>query len=723
MHLSDAIDYSYSELRAVAPTLPEDGFVNGERWVSSHAPITAVPQGKYYYSRLFQLAGGTYVLKYGVDDAATLWVGRALDALTMVAALSLNDGLAEKEIYLPSGLNRIDMLVQNIPDYASPAGFIFSLWRDGKLVYGSSKTGWKLDTVPIPDELLPLPSDPHRLLPVFTITPNWKDGIIERLSWLTDVLDSESGAEQRRALRLDPRRTFEAGFLRKGPNRAMLDAFLTGIGQDEFLLPLWHEALKMTKGIDESANGVDFVSGMGSEREWVKGGLALAINGDPNHYDILVVGSVNENGLIWETPPLRSWPPGTMIFPLRTARITENTPMENVTENVGTVQIRFTLSESMRVAEDWLANINGIPLFPFIPNRSQPVKAEYTRDVGVLDNQVGNVRYTDIAEHTAVTYSFPITLQGRRNVMRLRQFLQAARGRARSFLMPTFTDDLEPLLGEIAPTNVLMVKPMGIGRYHRGAQSARRAIAVTLSGQDLPGVFRNVIGVEKQYVDQFGLDVNYETANYYDRIMLDAPMPHMLSSQIGRISFIAESRFAMDSFELHHPTNTSAVVKTSVVVRQLRNRRMRDNRYPPSPPFPPAALPPEGAVISAGRTVWDVNPKADVCEAVYTLGGDGIVETRELSTGAVDRGEVWSSIPTETSRYEVRADRVDGDALLRFGVIGEWQHLGTSRGWALRSETNVSPRERRVTLALTFRELSTGTVRGSYNVTLVARSK
>jgi hypothetical protein len=42
--------------------------------------------------------------------------------------------------------------------------------------------------------------------------PNWKNGITETLEWLSDVLRNSYGAEQVRALRLSPRRTFEVTF-------------------------------------------------------------------------------------------------------------------------------------------------------------------------------------------------------------------------------------------------------------------------------------------------------------------------------------------------------------------------------------------------------------------------------------------------------------------------------------------------------------------------------
>ncbi|AGF89702.1 hypothetical protein SP099_00290, partial [Salmonella phage FSL SP-099] len=66
--------------------------------------------------------------------------------------------------------------------------------------------------------------------PVFLPLPNWKDGVTERIEWQTDVMISESGAEQRRPIRLHPRRSFEATFLRWEEKRTLLDTTIAGVG-------------------------------------------------------------------------------------------------------------------------------------------------------------------------------------------------------------------------------------------------------------------------------------------------------------------------------------------------------------------------------------------------------------------------------------------------------------------------------------------------------------
>lgn len=693
------------------------GFDDGERWLSPYDPPESTPKGTYYFARRFMLTGGNYEIKIFVDDAATMWVGKRFDSAAQNGSWLIEQAVVRDEVYLPPGQQRIDFIVQNLPAAPTPAGFIFSLWQDGRPVYVSTKEGWLWDTRPITDEELPALGDPRRAMVVLTTLPNWAEGIVERLSWLTDIMASETGAEQRRALRQDPRRTFEMNFLRKGPNRTALDSFLTGVGQNEFLLPLFHEAITMTEGIAAGASGVDFVQGLGSEREWQMNDLALVINSDPGVYEVLKVGTVNEDSMTWATPPERNWIPGTRIYPLREARMLDSGQLQNLSDDVGQLVVRFELSNPMRVGANWLAEINGDPLFPFIPDRASPVSGDYSRLANMLDNEVGRFTVTDIAEHTAVQVGMSFTLFGRSNVYRLRQFLAAARGRCRGFLLPTFTDDLVPINGDIPASNVLTVKAAGLGRYHLRPQSTRSMVAVTLAGQDLPLLARNIKAIERQFVDNVGLDVDYVTDVWYDRLLLDAPMPALRADQYKRLSFISESRFAQDDFEIEHVTNTSAAVRFALSVRQLRERRLRDNAPKPQPEFPPLDISPVGPLFIADATVQDVRRGVARCEAGYSLRNDGVIELRTESDGRTTTMGTWLADPREANLFDVRATLVSGNGVPQTGELGAWQNLGGTRRWSVRSDDQG---RRDLILMLEIRESTSKTIRASCYVTLVA---
>ena len=71
-------------------------------------------------------------------------------------------------------------------------------------------------------------------LPIWTFRPNWSGGVTERLEWLTDVLPSRVGAEQRRGLRLSPRRSLEFQLLLHGEERTFFDLMLQALGSSDF---------------------------------------------------------------------------------------------------------------------------------------------------------------------------------------------------------------------------------------------------------------------------------------------------------------------------------------------------------------------------------------------------------------------------------------------------------------------------------------------------------
>ncbi|MCF3955424.1 hypothetical protein L2D71_32655, partial [Pseudomonas aeruginosa] len=64
----------------------------------------------------------------------------------------------------------------------------------------------------------------------WTFAPDWGDSIVERLSASTNILQSESAVTQRRAMRLAPRREFEANMYAVDRERQLLDMTLFGWG-------------------------------------------------------------------------------------------------------------------------------------------------------------------------------------------------------------------------------------------------------------------------------------------------------------------------------------------------------------------------------------------------------------------------------------------------------------------------------------------------------------
>jgi hypothetical protein len=534
----------------------------GEKLVSVADPVESAPgPATYYLARRINFdTDADYTFLLSADDAATVWLGTDQLNLRIVAQCVIGTPTST-DVHIPAGQYRLDVILQNLPVGQTPCVFTLVILRGDVVVYSSAKEGWVLDDSPINDADLPPGEDPRYSMPVWSILPNWKDGIVERLSWQTDVLASETDAEQRRSVRRNARRSIEASFLRQRAQAQRMDAFFSGVGPATFLVPLWHEQVKMLDGIDMEASGVTLPQI--HFREFRKGDIVFVNNGDPDQYDLLEVGDVEDTRFSWASPPPRTWPPGTRIYPMREARIiTQNPKMSRVTDTVSTAQVLFDLVEPYQVPASWGPQNNGQPYFAWRVDRANTLDVEFSRKNYVLDNSSGAVVVTDHGRYTTAVLQANLRLYGRSDAYALRQFLQMARGQAQHFYAPTFNQDIEPLT-DIAGGVELEIASQGFARSMLRPQPNRRQLVFQFRN-GTPNLYRTIIDARE---NRHGLTLESET------LVFDAALPAIKLADLKRISFVCETRFAQDQFEIHHPTNGQAVIDVALTLRQATNQR------------------------------------------------------------------------------------------------------------------------------------------------------
>lgn len=532
-----------------------------EKLVSVADPLGAGPGAStFYLSRRFEFTEGTYTFILAADDAATLWLGtNQFDSRIVVSCVLGSPGV--NPLYIPQGQYRIDVILQNLPPTPTPCYFTLVIKRGDEVVYASDKEGWWLDDAAISDDDLPPPGDIRFKLPVFSVLPNWADGVTERLVWQTDVMGSETDAEQRRSVRRNARRHFEASFLRQRMQRNRLDSFFAGVGSGHFMLPIWHEQVRMEDGIDLGGAGV--VLENLALREFRKGDLVFVNNGDPDDYDILQVGDMEAHRFSWAFPPPRTWPVGTRIYPMRMARISTQPPqMSNITDRVARAQVLFDMVEPYYIEPSWGANLGGEPLFRFDPEWSNGIDVDYGRKAFVIDNQTGLPVVVDHGKYTTTTSQAKLRLYGRSAAHRLRQFLQAARGRSQKFQCPTFTDDVYPL-GDVISGTEILIHNQGF----RAAMAVPQPLRIRLAFQfyDAPTIYRDLVDARTV---RDGLKAVAEV------IELDEALPEIEVKSLKRISFISDTRFEQDQFEIYHHSSNQVVIDVAIVLRQFTDKRI-----------------------------------------------------------------------------------------------------------------------------------------------------
>lgn len=552
----------------------EYGFTNGEEFISVVDGGSAPAATTFYLARTLQLPPGKYRIKLFVDDYGMLRFGSDMNTLRTVMKLSIVDGARTGEFIVHEGESRFDLVLFN--NASGPCNFIFSIWRDDQLVHASSSDDWQFDSEPISDDELLGGQDPRLLLPVFSVMPNWKNGVLERLQWNTDVMRSEEAVEQRRSIRRYPMRSFEASFLRTESVRARLDNFFLGMGNKPFMLPLWHEQYRSEGEITPADSGFAFGDGSLVDREFRPGDVVMLTAGDPDLFDIGIIDEVlvDTNTFTWATPPTITWPAGTRLIPMRRARMIDFPQFNNLSSHVGQVSARFELTEPddqfQVFCEDGEPDTtfeeqpswgNCSPLFQFKPNRSTPVVVDYAREAFVLGSDSGPSFYVDPSDQGRSTQRMNLLLRGRDMVFAFRRFIAQARGQTLRFYMPSGTSDIVPA-GDI-DGDAFLAKPSGLWETMSVPQRSRIWITVLFKDGSSP-IYRKVVNVEP--VGVVALPTRMVQSEQYT---LASPLPAISVENIERIMFVSTSRFDQDTFELMHHSDSSRAVSAAVVTRTV----------------------------------------------------------------------------------------------------------------------------------------------------------
>ena len=151
---------------------------------------------------------------------------------------------------------------------------------------------------------------------LWQVEPDWTNGITETLEWKTDILQSYSGAEQRIARRLSPRRTFEFSILINGNERARFENKLAYVGGNSWYFPIFTDVTYLETNVDLNTTVLPCNT---TGRDFVIGNKVL-IKSEMNNINqsaLLEVVDVNENSITLINPLKLRFNAGACIYPVR----------------------------------------------------------------------------------------------------------------------------------------------------------------------------------------------------------------------------------------------------------------------------------------------------------------------------------------------------------------------------------------------------------------------
>lgn len=368
----------------------------------------------------------------------------------------------------------------------------------------------------------------------WALTPDWQTAVRERVGFLTDILRAWSGREQRRALRIAPRRVFNFSTLAIGKEKRFIENSLFAWAAMTWALPIFPDGQRSPAPITAGMTSVacDTVN-----RDFVDGGLAIVIQ-DAATYEVLQIATVTPTALKLTRVVVGNWPAGIRLYPVRAARMLTYPRVTRESQSIMSISPEFTVTDAC----DWppaaaLPVYRTCPVLEDSPDVSTAQGASYERDANITDAATGAIDVDDTAGMGFPSTTHQWYLNGRTARANFRSLLYTLKGRWSLIWVPSYDEDIL-LVENVAANNVAITVEEG-GFTQFAIVQNRRDIRIELYGGTV--LYRRLVGSGSTAVP--GAEV----------LEMDSALGIAITpAQVRRISFMTLSRLDADEIEIQH---------------------------------------------------------------------------------------------------------------------------------------------------------------------------
>ena len=381
--------------------------------------------------------------------------------------------------------------------------------------------------------------------------PNWVQPVIERLEWLTDVMESHAGFEQRVRLRAGARRSFEySALVGSDTERVKMENLLLSWQARVFGLPLWTDVALAAGPIPAGSTSIAVTT---ANRDFAVGGLVGLVLGMESEF--AEITAVLPTSLTIKSPLDSTWPVGTKILPVRPARVQNDLGLTYLSDAIGQATLRFQFEDEWLLpAATETLDYRGYPVLLTATNWTEDVETDYARKLNELDFLTGRRVIDDLSGVGTVRRTHRWLISGRAAITAFRSWLAARAGRLTAFWMPSFQSDLKVVSPIGAFDSAITVENRAYAANVPAAIGRRDILIATTSGSRY---YRRITGAT-------ALSPSTES------IAIDSVVgAALLPEQIRHVSFMKLVRLDSDAIELAHHTDDMAEV--SISVRSIRD--------------------------------------------------------------------------------------------------------------------------------------------------------
>jgi hypothetical protein len=384
----------------------------------------------------------------------------------------------------------------------------------------------------------------------WALTPDWSSPVMEKLAWLTDRKRAWSGVEQRRALRIAPRRNVAFSTWMTRADKQFVENQLFAWGALVWALPIWWDGQYLTV---QSNPGDVLIVADTVDRDFVAGGLAIILT-DARTYEVVQISTMTTSQLNLARAVLGTWPTGAKLYPVRAAQLLATTRLGRVEMNTAEVQPNFQIVEPC----DWppatgLPAYRGAPVLEDSPDVADTAEGGTGRDTYLIDSQTGALTVIDTALIGFPTNSHNWYLKGKTAQNAFRSLLYLLKGQQGEIWVPSYQADLT-LVQDVASSDVnLHCNNSGVGLF--AAVQNRRDIRIELSSGTI--YYRRVTGA-------------VQDTPTTELVSIDTAIGvNVAASTVRRISYMALSTLAADEITIEHVTQLRGLAVASTPFRAV----------------------------------------------------------------------------------------------------------------------------------------------------------
>lgn len=389
-----------------------------------------------------------------------------------------------------------------------------------------------------------------RRVVVWSYPPNWAEPVAERLSWLTDVLTSQAGIEQRTGLRGVPRRGMDyalASLDRHQTNR--LENVLLGWQARLFAVPIWTDVQILAANLAAGSLAIPCAT---AGYEWEADHLAVLWRAHDN-YESVEIDTVGGSSLTLKSATLSAWPPGTRLYPVRLGQMPARQAFKRESGFYLSGNVSFDFQDNPGVTPADTGDLYlGYYVYRGKTNWRDDINIEASRQLEVLDYDTASPWVDDLSDLASLLKPWHAQLKGRAAIVAWRAWLAARDGRRVPFWSVSQAADLELTAPIGASDTTITVKNVGYARYINGRTDRRHLCIETVSGT--------------RYYRQIPTSAEIDAAT--EQIGIDSALGALVAvADISSIRFMHLTR--LDSDQAQIDWITPALAESSVMLRSL----------------------------------------------------------------------------------------------------------------------------------------------------------